>query len=223
MNETSKTLLLLTDQELRFLSGKGIDIGCGPDPVRPDVRRFDVEDGDANRITAFVDEVGSFDYVFSSHCLEHMSDADGAIREWWKLVKPGGVMIVIVPDEDLYEQGYWPSLFNPDHKFTFTISKQGSWSPRSRSLVELVRGLPAAEPISIRLQDNAYERSYLAPGAWPRLLARAAVRVRNVLVRRIPLLRAPLLGAFLALRLPVDQTEGGATAQNIIIVAKQQS
>ncbi|MEP7000831.1 MAG: methyltransferase domain-containing protein [bacterium] len=222
MNETSKTLQLLTGQELRFLSGKGIDIGCGPDPVRPDVRRFDVEDGDANRITAFVDEVASFDYVFSSHCLEHMSDADGAIQEWWKLVKPGGVLIVIVPDEDLYEQGYWPSLFNPDHNFTFALAKQGSWSPVSRNCVELARGLPGAEPISIRLQDNAYERSYLAPGVWPRLVARIAVRVRNLIVRRIPILRGSMRGLFLALRLPVDQTEGGATAQNIIIVAKQQ-
>ncbi|MEO8621434.1 MAG: methyltransferase domain-containing protein [bacterium] len=222
MNETSKTLQLLTDRELQYLSGKGIDIGCGPDPVRPDVKRFDVEDGDANRITAFVDDLASFDYVFSSHCLEHMSDADGAIQEWWKLVKPGGVLIVIVPDEDLYEQGYWPSLFNPDHKFTFSLSKQGSWSPVSRNCVALARGLPGAEPISIRLQDNAYKRSYLAPGVWPRLLARIAVRVRNATVRRVPVLRGALRGLFLVLRLPVDQTEGGATAQNIIIVAKQQ-
>jgi SAM-dependent methyltransferase len=221
MHETSKTLQLLTEQELRYLSGKGIDIGCGPDPVRPDVRRFDIEHGDANRITSFVDELASFDYVFSSHCLEHMSDAGGALQEWWRLVRPGGVMVVIVPDEDLYEQGYWPSLFNPDHKFTFSIAKQGSWSPVSRNLTELTRGLPDANPISIRLQDNAYERSFLAPGAWPRLLARIAVRIRNGLVRRVPILRAPLRGCFRVLRLPVDQTEGGATAQNILIVGKQ--
>lgn len=221
MNETTKTLRLLTDEELRYLTGRGIDIGCGPDPVRPDVVRFDIEHGDANRITAFVNEPEGFDYVFSSHCLEHMSDADGAIQEWWKLLKPGGVMVVIVPDEDLYEQGYWPSLFNPDHKFTFTISKDASWSPVSRNLATMMQQLPGADPISLRCQDHGYEHAWLARRAWPRLAARAAIRLRNSVVRRLPAARAPLRRLFLALRLPIDQTEGGATAQNLLIVAKR--
>jgi SAM-dependent methyltransferase len=221
MNETSKTLQILTAQELSYLTGKGIDIGCGPDPVRPDVERFDLEQGDANRITSFVSSVGGFDYVFSSHCLEHMRDADDALQEWWKLVKPGGVMMVIVPDEDLYEQGYWPSVFNSDHKFTFAISKQSSWSPVSRNLADLMRSLPGAEPISIRLQDNGYERAYLASGAWSWRVAQFATRLRRRLVSVLPQTGLPLRALFRALRLPIDQTEGAASAQNILLVAKR--
>ena len=32
----------------------------------------------------------------------------------------------------------WPSTFNEDHKWTFTILKKESWSPRSINLVELL-------------------------------------------------------------------------------------
>ena len=116
MRETSKTRGLLTELELRTLSGKGLDIGCGDDPVRPDVQPFDVAQGDANCVTQFITDLESYDYVFSSHCLEHMYDPGSTIADWWKLVKPEGTMFVVVPDEDLYEQGYWPSLFNSDHK-----------------------------------------------------------------------------------------------------------
>src|SRR5688572_21561437 len=129
MDETSKTRATWGDLERSVLRGRGIDIGCGPDPVMPEVCRFDVDDGDANVITRHVRE--QFDYVYSSHCLEHMRDPRAALREWWQLVKPGGHLFFIVPDEDLYEQGMFPSRFNADHKATFTVSKTSSWSPVS--------------------------------------------------------------------------------------------
>src|SRR5262249_20270772 len=153
--------------ELALLEGKGIDIGCGIWPVRPDVQPFDQAHGDANHITRYV-KASVYDYVFSSHCLEHMRDPDHALQEWWKLVKPGGHLMVVVPDEDLYEQGYWPSLFNKDHKFTFTASKQKSWSPVSRNLLDMAAALPGAELRSLKLQDQGYRRAFLSEGTWPR-------------------------------------------------------
>src|ERR1043166_4384221 len=92
MREASKTVGLLTERERAYLSGKGIDIGCGDDPVRPDALCFDLSQGDANRVTRFVQGIESFDYVFSSHCLEHMRDPGDAMQDWWKLVKPGSRM-----------------------------------------------------------------------------------------------------------------------------------
>jgi SAM-dependent methyltransferase len=221
MKETSKTLRLLTEAEQRALSGKGLDIGAGDDPVRPDVQRFDVEHGDANRVTAFVTDLESFDYVYSSHCLEHMHDPAVALADWWKLVKPGGTMMVIVPDEDLYEQGYWPSIFNSDHKATFTVSKQRSWSPVSCNLLDLARGLPNAEIVSVRLQDDHYKRSYMSPGMWSRRMAEFAVQKRYEIARRVPTLRALSDRLFLFLRAPMDQTGEDAVAQNILVVTKK--
>ena len=63
----------------------------------------------------------AYDAVCSSHCLEHMRDVPAALTQWWALVRKGGYLVLVVPDEDLYEQGGWPSLFNSDHKATFRI------------------------------------------------------------------------------------------------------
>ena len=110
MNETTKSKKYWGPVEKRVVQDNGIDIGCGPDPVTPSARRFDVEHGDANVISQYVKD--QFDFVYSSHCLEHMNDPRKTILDWWKLVKPGGFLFVTVPDEDLYEQGVFPSRFN---------------------------------------------------------------------------------------------------------------
>jgi SAM-dependent methyltransferase len=159
MNETSKTKKLWGELERSILTGKGIDIGCGPDPIFPDVYGFDLGNGDANKITEYVHQ--EFDFVFSSHCLEHMKDPRRAIQEWWKLVRPGGHLFFIVPDEDLYEQGVFPSRFNTDHKATFTISKTKSWSPVSINILDLVQSLPGARLVNVALQDVGYDRRRL--------------------------------------------------------------
>jgi len=66
-------------------------------------------------------------------------------------------MITVVPEEDLYEQGIWPSVFNTDHKFTYTAHKSESWSPVSRNLVDLLRELPNHKLISLRTIDTGYD------------------------------------------------------------------
>src|SRR2546425_2665638 len=108
-NEATKTRAIWGPDVMNLLRGQGIDIGCGPDPVLPNVDRFDFEQGDANTITRYVQK--QYDFVFSSHTLEHMVDPYAALGEWFALVKPGGHLIVLVPDEDLYEQGHFPSIF----------------------------------------------------------------------------------------------------------------
>jgi len=156
-NETTKTKALLLPHELELLeNGQGIDIGCASDPITETCRLFDKTHGDANEIEKYISE--QFDYVYSSHCLEDMDDPRKSIRSWWALVKPGGYLFLVVPDEDLYEQGFFPSRFNPSHKWSFTINKNKSWSPKSINLLPLLQDLPNAEVIRIELQDNNYNR-----------------------------------------------------------------
>ena len=223
MNEASKTRKLLRPEEMELLCGKGIDIGCGNDPVNPECQRFDVDDGDANSITNHISELESYDYVFSAHCLEHMYKPSETIQDWWKLVKPGGVLVVIVPDEDLYEQGYWPSLFNPDHKATFTLGKQKSWSPVSHNLFELAQALPQGELLSARLQDNHFDRKRLCHTTWSAKNVEkfSAFRFNYYVLNKWYKDWADRL--FFFLQIPVDQTLGRASAQNLIIVKKTQS
>lgn len=128
----------------RYFVGHGIDLGGKPDPLAQyagifprmaSVRTWDLEDGDAQRLAGVAD--ASFDFVHASHCLEHMRDVDEALANWTRVLRPGGHLVVTVPDEDLYEQGAWPSRRNPDHKWTFTMAKRASWSPRSINVVDL--------------------------------------------------------------------------------------
>src|SRR5690349_21023951 len=126
--EASKTRAIWSTEVRSLLQGDGIDIGCGMDPIFPSVDQFDQPNGDANHISQWVQK--KYDFVFSSHALEHMRNPSTAFREWFSLLKPGGHLLVIVPDEDLYEQGTFPSPFNSDHKFTFTLCKDRSWCER---------------------------------------------------------------------------------------------
>lgn len=95
MKEASKTWAVWGDEVRALFKGKGIDIGAGGDTISPSARSFDVEDGDANRIDEYFTE--PFDYVFSSHCLEHMKNPPDALQRWWKMVKPGGHLIFWYP------------------------------------------------------------------------------------------------------------------------------
>ena len=223
MYEASKTRKLLKQEEIAMLHGKGIDIGCGEDPVTEDCQLFDMPHGDANNITNHIFELEKYDYVFSAHCLEHMYRPDEAIQDWWKLVKPGGVLIVIVPDEDLYEQGYWPSIFNDDHKATFTVGKQSSWSQVSFNLLDLAALLSNGRVLSARLQDEHYDRRFLSHGLWPRKMALkfSAMRFNYFVGNRNYKDLADWL--IKLLRIPLDQTLGKASAQNILIVRKEAS
>jgi len=204
-HESSKAKRLWGALERSVLQGEGIDIGCGTDPVFPHVMPFDLAQGDANEILRHVDR--TFDFVYASHCLEHMRDPRAAIAQWWALVRPGGVLFVIVPDEDLYEQGFWPSRFNRDHKWTFTIAKRQSWSPVSVNLLDVAKSLPGGEVVDIRLFDHGIRRELLSDGQafeTPRArLGRAAGRVAYGLLRLLGGDKGALKRRFLR---PVDQT-----------------
>jgi SAM-dependent methyltransferase len=221
MHETSKTKKIWNNLEKAILQGNGLDIGCGTDPITPEVRRFDLEDGDANEITNHVHE--QFDFVYSSHCLEHMHNPRHALAGWWKLVKPGGHLLFIVPDEDLYEQGVFPSRFNPDHKATFTIAKARSWSPVSINVLDLARSLPDAELIKLELHDIGYDRSLLRHGKVPApgRDVKFILRVYHAFRRRGWITRLTALETLESNYMVVDQTRGpDALAQIQCIIRK---
>jgi SAM-dependent methyltransferase len=124
----------------KYLTGRILDIGGGPDPITPEAIVWDRDQGDAQEMRGA--RPGTFDVVFSSHCLEHLRNPQAALARWWSLVKPGGYLIVVAPEADAYEQGFWPSRFNPQHHFAFSASTDISWCPANLNLAELVGLLP---------------------------------------------------------------------------------
>lgn len=148
----------------RYFVGEGLDIGGKPDPLAlhralfplmGEVRTWDWEDGDAQFLASVPD--GQFGFVHSSHCLEHLVDPREGLRNWFRVLRPGGHLVVTVPDEDLYEQGVFPSTFNRDHKWSFTVFKQRSWSGRSLNLLDLLRELDeSAEILRVEQLASSY-------------------------------------------------------------------
>ena len=103
-----------------YCAGQGVDLGCGSEKIVPsavsvDGRRqvnpdhvMDISGGLAFRNA-------QFDYVFSSHALEHLRPTPGEILpEWWRILKPGGHLILYLPHKLLYRQP------NPEHLHEFT-------------------------------------------------------------------------------------------------------
>lgn len=114
-----------------YTRGLGLDIGCGPMKLWPqcigldnrkDTGMFNIQMNpditipDACDIPLFASN--TFDYVFSSHTLEHIPDHKKALKEWWRLVKDGGHLLLYLPHKNLY-----PNIgkegANPDHKHDF--------------------------------------------------------------------------------------------------------
>jgi SAM-dependent methyltransferase len=167
MKECSKSIQRrLSDSNFlrKYFVGKGIDIGGKPDPLclykeffplMDEVKTWDWEDGDAQFLQGVADN--SLHFVHSSHCLEHLTNPFEGMRNWLRVTREGGFLIITVPDEDLYEQGVFPSTFNSDHKWTFTILKTKSWSNRSINLLDMVREFSSiAEVIKIEQLSTNY-------------------------------------------------------------------
>lgn len=120
----------------KYCKGEGLDIGYGSDPLTPDCSGWDLQNGDAQYMNGIEDE--SFDWVYSSHCLEHMVDVRVALKNWWRIVRKSGYLIIAVPHRDLYEKKKeLPSRWNGDHKHMFLIGKHEE--PDTLDIVEEVR------------------------------------------------------------------------------------
>jgi SAM-dependent methyltransferase len=158
VNEASKSVRLYSDVFNRYINDTNLrilDIGAGEDPVTDFALGWDLEQGNAERIDELIGAT-SWDVVFASHCLEHMTDPHDALKRWFTLVKPNGVLIILVPDEQLYEQGFFPSIFNSDHKATFSMTNSSSrQSKQSIFVPDLISKLE-------REFDEEIEVEYLA-------------------------------------------------------------
>lgn len=113
-----------------YMHGRVLDLGCGPEKVFPavigvdndkDLKLFGIKArptvvADCATLDLFADQ--SVDTVFSSHLLEHIEDYKGALTHWWRVLKPGGYLVLYLPHADHYPNMGMPGA-NPDHKHDF--------------------------------------------------------------------------------------------------------
>jgi hypothetical protein len=94
-----------------YCHGVGYDIGCCKkewaypgsvliDPViDPTYDAYNLPDGKVN-------------YIFSSHCLEHLQNWVNALEYWIEKLQPGGTLFLYLPHK---EQEYWRPWNNRKH------------------------------------------------------------------------------------------------------------
>jgi SAM-dependent methyltransferase len=110
----------------KYLSGEAIlEIGYkgyvdGTVPIVPQAIGIDVDyPGYDGLRLPFPDE--SQDAVYSSHCFEHIQEYQATLREWYRVLKVGGYLIIVVPHQHLFERRrQLPSRGNIDHKRFYT-------------------------------------------------------------------------------------------------------
>jgi predicted SAM-dependent methyltransferase len=97
---------------LEFCKGVGYDIGyCKPEWKLPGAIGVDLADGKGYSADKLPE--GNVDYIFSSHCLEHVDNWVDTLLYWHSCVKPGGVIFLYLPD---YSQTYWRPWNNRKHR-----------------------------------------------------------------------------------------------------------
>lgn len=96
----------------------------------------------------------SFDFLIANHVLEHLTDPLGALREWHRVLVPGGRLLLTLPDK----------------RYTFDRRRKRT------SLRHLVEDSRSTEPPAIRDREHLLEWATfvegLAPGSpeWTRFV-----------------------------------------------------
>jgi len=99
-----------------FCKGKGYDIGfCKEEWKLPEA--IGIDETLNNGFNASNLPESNVDYIFSSHCLEHVSDWTETLDYWIKTIKSDGVLFLYLPD---ISQKYWRPWHNRRHRHCFT-------------------------------------------------------------------------------------------------------
>lgn len=99
---------------LEFCKGAGVDVGAGrwpfpgAVPVDPYAGGPQMDGCCATDLPLGPHPGGAWDYVFSSHCLEHLPDPVRALEHWRDRLRPGGCLFLYLPHPAMR---YW----NPQH------------------------------------------------------------------------------------------------------------
>ncbi len=97
--KTGNACQFIAPTALHFCRGVGLDIGAGKWPLPGSVPIELRDGGDAMALPG-----GLYDYIFSSHCLEHLPNPIEAIEHWKGSLRRGAPLFLYLPHPDME---YW--------------------------------------------------------------------------------------------------------------------
>jgi SAM-dependent methyltransferase len=80
----------------KYCTGQGLDVGAGLWPL-PGTTPVDIERGPARHRSVEDFPAGSVDFVFSSHCLEHIVAWRETLDLWISRLRRGGILFLYLP------------------------------------------------------------------------------------------------------------------------------
>jgi SAM-dependent methyltransferase len=174
----------------KYCTGKGIDIGCGSDPLLGTMDKWDLSispNMDAQWMKGVDDE--AYDFVYSSHCLEDLESPQIALHHWWRILRPGGYLLLYLPHRDLFERRrFLPSAGNRNHKWFFLMDRDDH--PFTLGVVPMLnRLLKNPDLIYIKKCDEGYKYYRQAtPGVGPgyQIIAEGEFSIEAVIRKREP-------------------------------------
>jgi hypothetical protein len=101
---------------IHYCKGIGYDIGfCKEEWKLPNAIGIDQNLNDGYDDMHLPD--GKVDFIFSSHCLEHVDNWVDTLEYWISKINDKGILFLYLPD---VSQKYWRPWYNKKHKHVFT-------------------------------------------------------------------------------------------------------
>jgi len=129
----------IADKALAFCKGDGIDFGAGkwclPGAIPVDqATYFGLEDFDP----------ASLDFVYSSHCLEHIRAWKAKLLELVTKIKPNGIIFLYLP----HEQSPW------------TGWRKHKWTPDAATIINALKGF-CVDLVTYTDKPDAYQSFFV--------------------------------------------------------------
>ncbi len=115
----------IKNKALKYCRGTGLDIGAGNWPLPGAIAVRDEKEINAYKLDKFED--GSLDYIFSSHCIEHLENWREALSLWVRKVKYGGIIFIYAPHKSMLLWRPLAPWVGEDHKWSPDAQTVGSF------------------------------------------------------------------------------------------------
>ena len=119
----------------KYCLGRGVDVGASNWPIdgaRP------IENKKEENAYKIREKENSLNFVFSSHCLEHLDKWQDALKEWYRVLKHEGTLVLYLPHSACE---MWLPKINKYHK----------WSPEPKIIEEFL-----SKELKMKIKEITY-------------------------------------------------------------------